>query len=106
MTTANAEFSPQAYARTAGFLYLIVIVGGGFAELFVRQRLVVINDAAATAQDILAPGIASSVFALLMISGLAEVALCLWLLLKGVNVAKWQESRASTSRTISAPTSR
>jgi hypothetical protein len=44
--------------------------------------------------DFLAPGFAAAVFAVLMVSGLAEVLLCLWLLLKGVNVAKWQEQRA------------
>src|SRR5579872_7538811 len=47
-----AEPSPRLYARTAGFLYLIVIVGGIFAELFVRGRLVVHGDAAATAHNI------------------------------------------------------
>ena len=50
----RSEISPQLYARTAGFLYLVVIVGGVFAELVVRQRLVVPNDAAATAANILA----------------------------------------------------
>ncbi len=49
-----AEPSPRLYVRTAGFLYLIVIVGGIFAELIVRGRLVVHGDAAATAHNILA----------------------------------------------------
>jgi hypothetical protein len=48
------ETSPRLYARTAGFLYLIVIVGGIFAELIVRGRLVAHGDAAATARNILA----------------------------------------------------
>jgi hypothetical protein len=46
--------------------------------------------------DFLAPGMAGTVFAILMVSGLAEVILCLWLLVKGVNVAKWQQWRADT----------
>jgi hypothetical protein len=46
--------SPQLKARIAGGLYLIVIAGGIFAELFVRGRLVVPGDAAATAHNIMA----------------------------------------------------
>src|SRR5208282_3576998 len=48
-----AEASPRVQARIAGFLYLIVIVGGIFAETFVRGRLVVHGDAAATAHNIM-----------------------------------------------------
>jgi hypothetical protein len=43
---------PQRAARIAGFLYLVVIVGGAFAEAWVRGRLVVAGDALATAQNI------------------------------------------------------
>ncbi len=43
---------PRAMARTAGFLYLAVIAGGAFAEAFVRDHLIVHNDAAATAANI------------------------------------------------------
>jgi hypothetical protein len=48
------DLSPRTKARIAGFLYLIVIVGGIFAEIVVRGRLVVSGDAAATAQNIVA----------------------------------------------------
>src|SRR3954469_12158260 len=48
------SLSPRAKARLAGLLYLIVIVGGIFAQIFVRDRLVVNGDAAATAQNIMA----------------------------------------------------
>lgn len=53
MPNHAAGFSPRTYARIAGFLYLIVIVAGVFAEMFVRNPLVVAHDAAATAQNIL-----------------------------------------------------
>src|SRR3989442_1523891 len=47
--------------------------------------------------DFLAPGLAATVFAVLMVSGLAEVFLCLWLLVMGVNDQRWKEqaSRAA-----------
>src|SRR2546425_7043916 len=53
MTERITETSPRLKARIAGLLYLIVIVGGIFAEVFVRGRLVVHGDAAATAHNIL-----------------------------------------------------
>jgi hypothetical protein len=46
--------SPQLYARSCGVLYLYIIVAGSFAELFVRSKLVVSRDAAATAANIMA----------------------------------------------------
>ena len=53
MTERITEAAPRFYARIAGFLYLIVIVGGLFAEISVRGRLVVHGDAAATAHNIM-----------------------------------------------------
>ena len=47
-----AQASPRLKARIAGLLYLIVIAGGIFAEIFVRGRLVVHWDAAAKAHNI------------------------------------------------------
>jgi hypothetical protein len=51
---ANSAYQhwPQRYSRIAGGLYLVVIIGGTFAELLVRAHLVVHGDAAATAHNI------------------------------------------------------
>jgi Domain of unknown function (DUF4386) len=46
--------SPRLEARIAGVLYLLVILLGGFAEVGVRQALVIAGDPAATAQAIMA----------------------------------------------------
>lgn len=48
------ETSPQIYARTAGLLYLVIIVLGVFAEFFVRERLIVPGEATATGNNIIA----------------------------------------------------
>ena len=46
--------SPRVEARVAGLLYLLVILLGGFAEIGVRQGLVITGDPAATARAIMA----------------------------------------------------
>jgi hypothetical protein len=53
MTQQITEWSPRFKARVAGALYLIGGTLGGFAEVFVRGRLVVNGDSAATATNIL-----------------------------------------------------
>jgi hypothetical protein len=53
MTDRDVVPSPQTWARAGGLLYLIVIVAGVFAELGVRGQLVVVNDVAATARNII-----------------------------------------------------
>ena len=53
MTDNAIETSPQLYARFGGVLYLIIIVIGLFGEAFVRDRLIVSGDAAATAANIM-----------------------------------------------------
>jgi hypothetical protein len=54
MADRTVEASPQVYARIGGLLYLIIIVAGLFAEAFVRDKLIVSGDAAATANNIMA----------------------------------------------------
>jgi hypothetical protein len=53
MTDRTVENSPQLYARGGGVLYLIIILCGVFGELFVRGKLIVAGDAAATAHNIM-----------------------------------------------------
>jgi hypothetical protein len=52
MTTRTVETSPQLYAGIGGVLYLIIIVVGGYGEAFVRGRLIVSDDATATAANL------------------------------------------------------
>jgi len=52
MIDQSMKTSPQVYARIGGVLYLIIIVIGLFAEAFVRDKLIVAGDAAATASNI------------------------------------------------------
>lgn len=54
MIDSTVETSPQVYARIGGWLYLILIVAGMFGVLFVRDRLIVSGDVAATANNIMA----------------------------------------------------
>ncbi|HEV7123693.1 MAG TPA: DUF4386 domain-containing protein [Rhodanobacter sp.] len=54
MATPATAPSPQILARIGGLLYLVIIVAGALGELFIRGRLVVPGDAAATAGNILA----------------------------------------------------
>ena len=46
--------SPQVYARVAGVIWVIVAILAPFAEFFVRQRLIVPGNVAATAENIVA----------------------------------------------------
>jgi Domain of unknown function (DUF4386) len=46
--------SPQVYAKVAGLIWLVVAIMAPFAEFFVRQRLIVPGNVAATAENIVA----------------------------------------------------
>lgn len=78
----------QKTARIAGVLYLIIFVGGIFAQFVVRQSLIVPGDAAATASKIAASeglfrvGIAGD---LLMLLSDVALAVVFFVLLRPVN---------------------
>jgi hypothetical protein len=84
----TTQMSPRLQARVGGFLYLVIMAAGFFAEGYVRGSLIVSGNAAATAHNILASE------ALYRLGGAAEfvtlfcditVALILYNLLKPVN---------------------
>lgn len=80
--------SPQTYARVGGALYLIIIVTALFAEAFVRGRLMVSGNAAATADNIVnAPTLFRLGLAADMLNCVLDVAVAmiLYVLLKPVN---------------------
>jgi len=54
LTNRTAEHSPQAVARFAGLLYLLIAICSGFSFGYVRTTLIVPGDAAATVSSILA----------------------------------------------------
>ncbi len=54
MPERPGEISPQLYARVGGILYLLIILIGLFSVIFVRGKLIVSGDVAATASNIMA----------------------------------------------------
>lgn len=68
MTALAVDTSPKALARIGGALYLIIIFVGLFAEMFVRDKLIVSGNPGATAENIRAfeflwrAGIAGNLF--------------------------------------------
>jgi len=80
--------SNKKTARIAGLIYLILIIAGVFANLFVRSSLIVPGDAAATANNIMAnEGLFRLAYMsdLIMITCMVLLPLVLYVLLKPVN---------------------
>lgn len=88
MADQTSETSPLVWARTAGVLYLIIIVLGLFSEIWVRSSLISPGDAAATASSIVAAeGLFRAGFladSIMILSDVA-VAVLLFVLLKPTN---------------------
>jgi hypothetical protein len=88
MTNLIAETSPSTRGRVLAALYLTVILGGVIAQLFISDRLVVRDDAATTAANIVAnKSLYRLAFTIFMLEMAAQVAVSiLWYdLLKPVN---------------------
>ncbi len=88
MPHADTILSQKVCARAGGFAYLYIIAAGIFAQAFVRSKLAVPGDAAATAENILASeflfraGFASE---LLLLVADVIVAFVLYVLLKPID---------------------
>jgi len=80
--------SPRLWSRAAGFFYLITIVAGVFAELFVRGKVIVPDNAGVTTANILAheslyrAGLCAD---LVMLAAYVAVTVLLYLLFKPVS---------------------
>jgi hypothetical protein len=69
------QLSPRALARAAGALYFLTLAGGIFAQGYVSERLVVWNDASATAANILGhAGLFRLGFAVYMVEMACQIA--------------------------------
>ena len=87
MKSSN-ELNIQAYARAAGILFLVTLIAGGFGEGYMPSKIIVSNDAAATAANIKAFGFLFRLgFAGFLIESLCDTTLALnfYVLLKPVN---------------------
>ncbi|HKO58658.1 MAG TPA: DUF4386 domain-containing protein [Thermoanaerobaculia bacterium] len=80
--------SVQAYARVAGVLFLLSMIGGALGEMYIPSKLIVSTDAAQTAANIrTSPFLFRLGFATYLIEALCDVALAwiFYVLLRPVN---------------------
>jgi hypothetical protein len=68
----------QTYARIIGVLLLLSMIGGGIGEAYVPSKMIVANDANATAQNIITSNaLFRAGFASYLVEGVCDVALAL-----------------------------
>jgi len=87
MKSSN-QLNIQLYARTAGVLFLLSLIGGGFGEGYIPSKIIVSNDPAATAANIKTFAFLFRLgFAGFLLESLCDTALSLnfYVLLKPVN---------------------
>ncbi len=83
-----SDMSPKTYARVAGALMLISLFAGTFGEMYVPSRMIVPDDAAATAHNIAAAhGLFRLGFASYLLEAICDIALSFlfYALLRPVN---------------------
>jgi hypothetical protein len=84
----NNPIRPQTYARVAGVLFLLSIIGGGFGEAYAPSNLIVAGNATATAANIHAHSLLFRMgFLAYLVEGLCDVSLAwiFYVLLRPVN---------------------
>jgi hypothetical protein len=80
--------SIQTYARVAGALFLLSMIGGFFGEMYMPSRILVAGDAAATARNIVGSSLLFRLgFAAYLVEAICDIALSLllYVLLRPVN---------------------
>ena len=88
MPTRITKTSPRFLARMAGVLFLLTILAGIFAQAFVSERLIVFNDAALTANNILShKGLLQAGYAVYLFEMACQIAMAafFYLLLRPVS---------------------
>lgn len=88
LPVAPPDENIQAYARVAGILGLLTIIGGGFGEAYVPGAMIVSGDAAATAHNILTgESLFRWGFAGYLLEALCDAGLTMafWVLMRPVN---------------------
>ena len=78
----------QTYARAAGVLFLLSMIGGFFGEMYMPSRIVVSGDAAATARNIVESSFLFRLgFAAYLVEAICDIALSLvlYVILRPVN---------------------
>jgi|SRR5579871_2076330 len=88
MITPSQTISPQWYARVGGAAYLLIILTGGYDEMFIRSGMTVAGNPEATMNNIIASSLKWRIgIALDLVQHIGDVVLmmCLYMLLKPVN---------------------
>lgn len=89
----DARFAPQSSARIGGTLYMLIIAAGPLPRaLGVLMAIAGVSYLTLSTARLLSPRLASMLFPSILVPALiGELSFAVWLTVKGVNVARWQE---------------